>query len=54
MKSLTDIRAAIGPICSIAALAFALSAALKLLGFFSIRYGVIELCAVAIALAHVR
>lgn len=49
-----ELRANLGTICSLAALVLALAAALKLFGFVSFRPSVIEMAAVAIALAHVR
>lgn len=49
-----DLRATIGTICSLAALVLAIAAALKLFGFVTFRPAVIEMAAVAIALAHVR
>lgn len=52
--NLNDARATIGTICSFAALALAIAAALKLGGFVAIRASVLEMAAVAIALAHVR
>lgn len=52
--NINDIRGTVGQLCSLAALVLAIAAALKLFGIVSIRGGVIELCAVAIALAHVR
>lgn len=52
--NLNDARATLGTICSFAALALAIAAALKLFGLVSVRPGVIEMAAVAIALAHVR
>lgn len=52
--NINDIRATIGQICSIVALCLAIAATLKMFGFVSVRAPVIELAAVAIALAHVR
>ena len=52
--NINDARATLGTICSIAALALAIAAALKLGGFVAIRATVLEMAAVAIALAHVR
>lgn len=52
--NLNDARATIGTVCSIAALALAIAAGLKLGGFLAFRASVIEMAAVAIALAHVR
>ncbi len=52
--NIDQVRATLGTICSFAALALAIAAGLKLGGFISARASVIELAAVAIALAHVR
>lgn len=52
--NLDQITGQIGPIIRLIALALAAAAALKLFGIISIRPGVIEMAAVAIALAHVR
>lgn len=52
--NLDQITGQIGPILRLIALALAAAAALKLFGIISIRPGVIEMAAVAIALAHVR
>lgn len=49
-----DARATLGTVCSLVALGFAIAAALKLFGFVSFRPSVLEMAAVAIALAHVR
>lgn len=51
---LNDLRGQIGSICQIAALCLAIAAGLKLFGFVAVRGSVIDLAAVAIALAHVR
>lgn len=47
-------RATLGTICSFAALALAIAAGLKLGGFLAFRASVLEMAAVAIALAHAR
>ncbi len=52
--NLDQITGQIGPIIRLITLALAAAAALKLFGIISIRPGVIEMAAVAIALAHVR
>ena len=52
--NINDLRGTIGQICQIAALALAIAAGLKLFGIVALRGSVIELAAVAIALAHVR
>lgn len=52
--NLQEARATLGTICQIAALCLAIAAALKLFGLVAVRAGVIEMAAVAIALAHVR
>ncbi len=49
-----EAEALIGPALRILALGFVAAAVLKMFGIISIRPGVIELSAVAIALAHVR
>ena len=52
--NLNDARATLGTVCQIAALGLAIAAALKLFGLVAVRAGVLEMAAVAIALAHVR
>lgn len=54
LMNINDARATLGTICSIAALCLAIAAALKLFGVVAVRPSVIEMAAVAIALAHVR
>lgn len=51
---LNDIRATAGQVCQLAALCLAIAAGLKLFGLISVRPPVLELAAVAIALAQVR
>lgn len=52
--NINDLRGTLGQVCQIAALCLAIAAGLKLFGFVAVRAGVLELAAVAIALAHVR
>lgn len=54
IMNINDITGQLGPILRLIALALAAAAALKLFGLISIRPGVLELSAVAIALAQVR
>jgi len=49
-----DLRGTLHQLCSIAALALAIAATLKLFGVLTLRPGVIEMCAVSIALSLVK
>jgi hypothetical protein len=49
--NINDLRGTLAQLCQLAALALAIAAALKLFGIVSIRPGVIEMSAVAIALS---
>ena len=52
--NINDLRGTVGQVCQIAALCLAIAAGLKLFGIIAVRGSVIDLAAVAIALAHVR
>lgn len=49
--NINDLRGTLAQLCQIAALALAIGALLKLFGIVSIRPGVMEMAAVAIALS---
>lgn len=52
--NINDLRGTIGQVCQLAALCIAIAAALKMFGLVALRAGVLEMAAVAIALAQVR
>lgn len=52
--NINDLRGTVGQVCQLAALCLAIAAGLKLFGIIAVRESVIDLAAVAIALAHVR
>lgn len=52
--NINDLRGTVGQFCQLAALCLAIAAGLKLFGIIAVRGSVVDLAAVAIALAHVR
>lgn len=52
--NINDLRGTVGQFCQLAALCIAIAAALKMFGIIAVRGSVVDLAAVAIALAHVR
>lgn len=52
--NINDLRGTVGQVCQLAALCIAIAAALKMFGLVALRAGVLEMAAVAIALAQVR
>lgn len=52
--NLNDLRGTLHQICTLAAIALAIAATLKIFGLVSLRPGVIEMCAASIALSLVR
>lgn len=52
--NLNDLRGTVHQLCALAALILAIAAALKLFGVVALRPGVLEMCAVSIALSLVK